>query len=398
IWRNIWRNRRRTIITVASIFFAVLLCSLTTSLSDGIWEKTIDNTLRTQTGHIQVHGKGYWGDKIIDNFMAVDAETIARLKALENVENVSPRVETFAMASFGLATKGVALIGVSPEQEAAKSSLPLRLVRGDYLSETDNGVLIGEGLSRYLKADVGDTLALIGQGYHGASAAGLFPIRGVLTLITADMDNGVAYMTLPAAQQLIGMPNGYSGILIALKDDNRLDKTMHSVERVVDTSLLEVYPWRFTMERLLQTSAMDKAFDKALLYILYVIVGFGIVGAVIMLTNERKREFRMLVSLGMHRARLAGMMGMELLAMSLLGVAAALAIAVPVAYALALNPIELTGEVAEIMYKGGGMEPVLPTSTNAAIFIRQAAIILAITAAAAIYPVRKIWTLKLVEK
>ncbi|MDR2814000.1 MAG: FtsX-like permease family protein, partial [Prevotellaceae bacterium] len=355
------------------------------------------NTLRTQTGHIQIHGKGYWDDKITDNFMLADAETIARLETVENVENVSPRVETFAMASFGLLTKGVAVIGISPRQEAAKSNLPIRLVRGEYLSEADNGVLIGEGLSKYLRIDVGDTLAFIGQGYHGASAAGLFPVRGILKMITSEMDNGMTYITLPSAQGLIDMPNGYSGILIAVKDNDLLGKTIQSIEGIVDTSALNVYSWHFTMERLLQTAATDKAFSNMMLYILYLIVGFGILGTVIMLTNERKREFRMLVSLGMQRPRLAGMVSLELLAMSLLGVAAAIAVSVPIAHVFALHPIELTGTMAE-SYSSYGMEPTLPTSTDAAIFIRQILMILAITVVSTIYPVRKILKLKLVEK
>lgn len=396
-WRNIWRNRRRTGITVASIFFAVLVCSVSASFTEGVWEKTIDNTLKTQAGHIQIHGKGYWDDKVTDNFMLADAETIARLEAVANVENVSPRVETFAMASLGLAAKGVAVIGVSPKQEAAKSNLPVRLVRGEYLSEADNGVLIGEGLSRYLKANVGDTLAFIGQGYHGASAVGLFPVRGVLKMMTGDMDNGVAYITLPSAQQLIGMPNGYSGVFITIGDNNLLHETMQSVVRTVDATALEVYSWHFTMDRLLQTVESDKAFDKMVLYILYLIVGFGVLGAVIMLANERRQEFRMLVSLGMQRARLAGVVSFELLLMSLVGVAAALAVAVPVAYVFALNPIELTGEMAE-MYSSNGMEPTLPTAVSAAIFVQQTLIILGITALAAIYPVRKILKLTLAEK
>lgn len=396
-WRNIWRNRRRTAITVASIFFAVLVCSVSTSFTEGVWEKTIDNTLRTQAGHIQVHGKGYWNDKITDNFMLADAATLARLEAVENVENVSPRMETFALASFGAAAKGVAVIGVSPRQEAEKSNLPARLVRGAYLSDADNGVLIGEGLCRYLKADVGDTLALTGQGYHGASAAGLFPVRGILKMLTGDMDNGVAYIALPSAQQLVGMPNGCSGVFIAIGNSSLLRETMQSVERAVDTGKLAVYSWHFTMERLLQTAESDKVFSRMVLYVLYLIVGFGILGAVIMLTSERRQEFRMLVSLGMQRARLAGVVSFELLVTSLIGVAAALAVAVPVAYAFALNPIELTGEMAEA-YSSYGMEPVLPTSVSAAIFTQQALIILGITAVAAIYPVRKIAKLRLAEK
>ncbi|MDR2805447.1 MAG: ABC transporter permease [Dysgonamonadaceae bacterium] len=396
-WRSVWRNKRRASITLASVFFAVFFCTLTSSFSGGVWDKMIENTLRTQTGHIQIHGKGYWEDKITDHFMTMDAETLARLETIENIENVSPRVETFAMASFGLSSKGIAIIGVSPRQEAAKSNLPVRLIKGQYLSEKDGGVLIGQGLSRYLKADVGDTLALIGQGYHGASAVGLFPVRGILRLMFSEMDNGMAYIALPAAQQFIDMPDGYSGILISVKNNNQLDETLQAVEKTVDTQQLDVYPWRFTMERLLQTSQSDKAFTYVILFVLYLIVGFGILGTVIMLTNERKREFAMMISLGMQRTRLAAIVALELGMMTFSGVILAILAGFAITHWYALHPIRLAGEMAE-MYATYGMEPVMPTSTAPALFVSPVVIVLLLTALAAIYPVTKIMKLKIMDK
>jgi ABC-type lipoprotein release transport system permease subunit len=396
-WRNIWRNRRRAIITIASVFFAVFFATLMTCLTEGTWGKMIENTLRTQTGHIQIHGKGYWDDKITDNFMSMDAETLSRLEKIDNIENVSPRIETFAMASSGTLSKGIALIGISPEKEAAKSNLPVRLAQGKYLDETDDGILIGEGLSKLLKVGVGDTLALIGQGYHGASAAGLFPVRGILKFMTEDMNNGMAYMTLQAAQQFIDMPDGYSGILIALKNNNRLDETIEKTEQTVDTQALDVLSWHFTMERLLQTAESDKAFAKLILFILYLIVGFGILGTVIMMTNERKREFCVLISLGMHRLKLKSVVVTELLIMSLSGIVLAVVLTIPLAQWFAAHPIELSGEIATV-YADFGMEPVMPMSTEPVIFVTQAVIVFLFACLTMIYPIRKIRKLKITEK
>jgi ABC-type lipoprotein release transport system permease subunit len=362
-----------------------------------MWEKMIENTLRTQTGHIQIHGKGYWEDKIVDNFMTMDAETLSRLAHIYNVANVSPRVETFAMASFGTVCKGIAVTGISPGAEAEKSNLPARLTEGAYLAETDGGILIGKGLSEYLKVTVGDTLALIGQGYHGASAAGLFPVRGILDLVIAELDNGAAYITLTAAQQFIDMPGGYSGILVALHDNGRLDETLGDVQQAVDTRTLDVYSWHFTMERLLQTAVSDKAFSEVLMYILYLIVGFGILGTVIMMTNERRRELVMIISLGMTRGQLALVVAAEILMMALLGVALALAVAVPLVHFFAAHPVEITGQMGK-MYTDMGMEPLLPMSTKAIYFVRQVAVIALLTALATVYPVRKILRLKTNER
>ncbi|MCL2328421.1 MAG: FtsX-like permease family protein [Bacteroidetes bacterium] len=393
IWRNIWRNRRRTIITISSVFFAVFFCVVYSSYEKGMWNRMIENTLNTQAGHIQIHARGFWDDKVVDNFMFMDSATIAKLDKIDNITNVSPRLETFAMASFENASKGIAVIGVSPEREKQKSNLPNRLVRGEYLSETDDGILIGEGLSRFLRADVGDTLALIGQGFHGASAAQLFVVRGIVSLMTIEMDNSIAYITLPAAQQFIDMPDGYSGILISIQNNNRLDQTIADVRAVVGAEY-DVLSWHFTMQRLLQTSESNRAFLILIMGILYLIVGFGILGTVIMMTNERTREFAVMISLGMSRTRLAVSVAFELFLKSLMGTAIAIIVTVPMTYYFNVNPIPLSGELAATMIQFG-IEPLMPMAFEAQIFINQVITILVISMIAVMYPVRKILKLNL---
>ena len=423
IWRNIWRNRRRALITISSVFFAIFFCSSLSSYMDGMWNRMIENTLHTQAGHIAIHATGYWEDKTVDNFLTMDGATIEHLRGLDNVENVSPRIETFALASVGTMSKGIGIVAVSPAQENAKSQLANRITQGTYLTETDSGLLIGGGVAKYLRTNVGDTLALIGQGHYGASAAGLFPVRGILHLAIPDMDNSMVYMTLTAAQQFIDMPDGYSGILISLKNDDgkKLNEAMTAVAQQLSvysfqfsddssqfsenskkitenwklkTENYEVLSWHFTMQRLLQSAQSDKAFGKIVLFILYLIVGFGILGTVIMLTNERKREFRTMISLGMSRGRLAGVVALELLMMSSIGIVAGLATSLPVAHFFSIHPIKVTGDMAKAFLEMG-MVPEIPFSVKSQIFITQAATVLIMTAIAAIYPVRFIKKLKL---
>jgi ABC-type lipoprotein release transport system permease subunit len=382
---------------MASVFFAAFFCILLMSFNLGTWETMIDNSLRTQTGHIQIHGKGYWDDMVIDNFMFMDAVTLSQIEHISGVENVSPRVETFAMASNGTVNKGIAVIGVSPDKEVQKSNLSSRLVMGEYLLENDNGVLIGEGLSKYLGVSLGDTLALIGQGYHGTSAAGLFPIRGILKLITIEMDNGMIYMTLPTAQHFIDMPDGYSGILISIRDNKLLDETIQNVEQIVDTQTLDVYSWHFTMERMLQTAESDKAFSFLLMYVLYIIVGFGILSTIIMMTNERRREFCMMISLGMPRLRLSTIICVELMVMSLIGLILSITVTLPITHWFALHPIKISGELANTFHQFG-MQPFLPMSVEPHIYTDQIITILAISLLAVIYPVNKVLKLKLNKK
>jgi len=397
IWRNIWRNRRRAIIMMASVFLAVLCCVIMMSFQDGMYSRMIDNVLKTQAGHIQIHAKGFWEEKFIDNFMFMDAETISQFENIDGIENVSPRVETFAMAASHSVSKGIAVIGISPKKEAVKSKLPERLIAGEYLSENDDGVIIGEGLANFLKVSIGDTLAFIGQGYHGSSAAGLFPIRGIAKFVINEMNNSTAYATLQAVQQFIDMPDGYSGILISLKDNKRLNETIETIKTklyTLNSNNYEVFSWHFTMESLLQTAKSDKAMGMIILYILYLIVGFGILGTVIMMTTERKREFCVIISLGMSRMKLAVIIACELLVMSILGLLAAFVITVPAAFWFKTHPIQLPADMASMM-TDFGMEPLLYMSVEPQIFTSQLEIIFVIVLIAILYPLRKILKLKI---
>ncbi|MDR1683237.1 MAG: ABC transporter permease [Candidatus Symbiothrix sp.] len=393
-WRNIWRNKRRSIITMTSVFIALFFCTLTTAFIDGMWNQMIKNMLKTQAGNIEIHGKGYWDDKTVDNFMTIDSGKILELSALENVENLSLRVETFAMASHKTFSKGIAVVGISPENETKKQKLNDRIAQGEYLQETDPGVMIGEGLANYLKVSAGDTLAFLGQGYHGASAAGLFPIRGILDMPLTEMNNGLAFITLQSAQTFIDLPDGYSGILISLNDDKQLDKTIATIRQQIDNEQYDVYPWHFTMADLLRTAESDKAFDKLMLFILYLIVGFGILGTVIMMTNERHREFSVMISLGMQRRKLKMVFALEMLLMTAIAIVASLFLTIPISAWFHIHPIVLTGEMAKI-YADMGMEAVLPMTLEFSNFFAQIVIVTVMTLITLIYSFHTIQKLKI---
>ncbi len=393
-WRNIWRNKRRSMITIASIFFSVFFCVIMLSFSNGVWNNVINQTLRTQAGHIQIHQKGYWDDQVIDNFMEMDSATIASIELIPEVAYTSPRLETFVMASTEKTTKPCALTGIDPARENRMSSMAGHIVAGNYLTANDDGILIGKSLSEYLKVNVGDTLALIGQGYHGANAAGLFVIRGILHLPIPEMDARFIYASLGTAQEFISFPNGESSLLITLKNERKLDKTINEIKAKIDTGQYEILSWKVTMEKLLNQASSDKAFSKVIMFVLYIIIGFGILSTFIMLANERRHEFALFISLGMKRGRLVRSILLELLTMTFLGIVAAIIATVPIILYFYYYPIVLTGNLSDTMLQYG-MENILPMDTNPLIWVSQVAIIILITCVMATYPVRKIMNLEI---
>jgi len=179
-WRNIWRNKRRTLITAASILFAVLFAILMRSIQLGSYQNMTDNVVQAYTGYIQVFDKDYYDDKTIDNSILIKDDLLELIESQKNVTLALPRLESFALASSGNQTKGIMLVGTDLEREDQLTSLSGKIKDGSYLKPGERGLLVSERLAKYLKPSVGDTVVLISQGYHGVGAADQYPVTGII--------------------------------------------------------------------------------------------------------------------------------------------------------------------------------------------------------------------------
>src|SRR5512145_1961996 len=116
-WRNLWRNRRRTVITSASVFFAVFFAVIMRSYELGSYDRMITNFIESFTGYIQVQHVKYQDNPLIDYSFAYNDSVAASVLNTDNVVSVTPHLESFALASSGTQTKGVALIAIDPVKE-----------------------------------------------------------------------------------------------------------------------------------------------------------------------------------------------------------------------------------------------------------------------------------------
>ncbi len=123
-WRNIWRNKRRTLITTASIFFGVLLSAFMTSMQEGSYSQYITSIVNSYSGYLQIHKKGYWDDKIINNSFVFDKNIESKIKNVKEITIYTQRFETYSLASSEEITKGVMVIGINPEKENEARAIP----------------------------------------------------------------------------------------------------------------------------------------------------------------------------------------------------------------------------------------------------------------------------------
>lgn len=395
-WRNLWRNKRRTVITAASVFFAIWFALIMRAFQLGSYDLMVNNIVHAYSGYFQVHAKGYWDDQVLNNGFISSEKLEKSLQETEGVAGCAPRLESFALASFGMQTKGVLVDGVNPDAENELTSLRKKLVAGQYLSQDDPGALISKGLARYLKIGLGDTLVIIGQGYHGASAAGIFPVRGIVNFPSPDLDSRLVYLSLSAARSLFSADEMLTSIAFNVKDPGTYKDVAGRMTHQLDTGSWEVMTWDQMMPEVVQQIRADSASGLIMLGILYMIVGFGIFGTMLMMLNERTREFGMMVAIGMQRGRLMLIMTVETLFLGLLGIISGVVAAIPIAYNFHVHPIRLSGDMAESTAKMG-FEPLMPTAWEASYFLAQSLVVLSIILVMIILPVVRIWKFKVIN-
>ena len=383
-WRNLWRNKRRTYLTISSVLFALFLALLMRSMQLGSYDYMIESSVKSSTGYIQIHKIGYWDDRTIDNTFEASPEFEQQVRATPNVTRAIPRLEGFALVSSGKQTKGVAVIGTNPADEDYASGLHKHLTEGDVLSESDNGVLLPEGLASYLKVGVNDTIVLLGQGYHGVTASGAYPVRGIVRFVQPEQNNQILYMALPEAQYLYAAPGRITSLSLMLQDPEKLEKTREALIKI-DPLNLEYMTWKEMLVEMLQGIQGDNVSGLFMLGILYLVVGFGILGTVLMMTMERRKEFGIMVAVGMRRYKLSIIIFLETIMISVIGIVAGIAVAFPVILYFFYNPIPLTGEAANAVLEYN-MEPIMPFLLEPGFFISQSIVVLVITLLTSMYP------------
>lgn len=386
-WKNLWRNKNRTAITISAIFFAVILSVSASSLQDGVFDNFVRNMVGYYTGYIQVHQHGYWDHQVLDNSLTENPEYETKIKRLPNITALAPRIESYALASSDESTKGCLVVGINPDEENKITSLDKKVISGSYFTSADsNAVILSEGLLKRLDLRLSDTLYLISQGYHGSMAAGKYPIKGIMKFGAPELNDQLVFMPLKTAQQFYSASGLLTSYVLGLKTDSKLNSTLDAVTELSGGLDFEIMSWKQLLPDVDQHITMDKASMFIILIILYLLICFGIFGTLLMMTVERKYEMGMLVAIGMKKWKLATLFVIESVLSVSLGCIAGLLASIPIVYYLKEYPIRIGGEIAE-SFKRFNFEPVFPASLELKTFMTHGSIVFCIGLILSVYPV-----------
>jgi ABC-type lipoprotein release transport system permease subunit len=369
---------------MASIAFAVLFAILMKSFQNGVFNNLIKNVVGYYSGYVQIHQKGYWDEQVLDNCFALDNSLIEKLKQNPQINEIVPRLETFVLISKGNSTKGCMLVGTDAVKENNLTQLKSKLINGSYFENNEDAVLLAEGLAKRINANVNDTIVLFGQGFHGAMAAGKFRVKGIVRLALPALNDAFVYLPLAATQYYLSAENRLTSLSLGVDNPENTNDIVKNLKATISKKH-EVMSWQEMMPEISNHIKADGFSFYIFSGILYLIIGFGLFGTILMMTVERTYEFGMLIAIGMKKGKLKIILLGKTLLITLFGVVLGMLLSLPLVIYLQEKPIRFSGEIAKA-YEQFGFEALFPAEFDLNIFFTQSLIVLFMAILIGLYP------------
>jgi putative ABC transport system permease protein len=319
--RNIFRRKRRSIITILTMLVGFMLAAVSIAWSDGTYNNIINLFTRNRLGQIQIHGKGYLDNptlyNTIDNYDSI-MHVVAQVKG---VEYQTPRLYAAGLASYGDQSAGAEIIGIDPVLAENAINMQKKVVEGKYFSDQPgHKALLGKKLASILKAQPGDSVIIISQGADGSLANDIYKVIGLVESGDPDQDRVAFYLHLADAQELLVLPNQVHEIAIICNKLAEVPQIAVSIREKLNNPNLDVATWQKVAKSFYRSMQLDKDSMWVMLLIIIFMVAVAVLNTVLMSVLERTREYGVLRALGTAPGEVFRLVVIEVLIMAAVGV------------------------------------------------------------------------------
>lgn len=343
-WRNLWRNKRRTLITVLSVAFGVLLSVTFTGVGGYIYTLIIDSGVSMGMGHVSIQAKGYQElPSLKKRIGSISALRQAAL-AIPGVTAASPRIQGPGMFSTANRSVGGFFVALDPSLESAQTSQLLKAVKEGAVFESgqSKGALIGARMAEKLKLQVGKKMVCTFTNVDGEVGSVLLRVSGIFKSGSEEADGGIVLLPISAAAQTLGYgADEAGGLAIFLKDQRQAEGVAAQLQSSLTRPDCEILSWQQTQTELAGIVRVDKAFNYFFQFVLGLMISIGILNTVLMSVLERKREFGVMLALGLGPEVLFRLVLSESLFLGLAGLVAGALVSLPWALYLAGHGLDL---------------------------------------------------------
>jgi ABC-type lipoprotein release transport system permease subunit len=360
-WRNLWRNRRRTFITMTAIAFGYVMLLFVACLMAGLRWQMIENGTALVMSQIQVQAPAYYPNrsiqKTLGGWQGTDVNaTLAAVTADRRVYAAAPRVYGYGLLSAAHRSAGVELMGIVPRQEAKITILNNDIVKGDYLTpRMPKGVVLGDTLASTIGMQLGSEIVLLTQAADGSMGNDVYTVVGIFHTGLDAVDRGLVLMSLPALQELLHLaPARIHEIGIKLNDITAATAVAAALQtRLYKSVPVRARAWPELAPELASYVQFNHAITFVLFFIFFLIAVIGVMNTMLMAVFERTRELGMLMALGMRPAQVIVLIMAEAAGLALASLLVGGAIGVPILWYLQVHGLDLGGATGEMVSLAG---------------------------------------------
>jgi len=355
-WRNLWRHKRRTLITASSIAFGVLLAVTFTGAGDYFHTRMIDAGANMGMGHITIAARDYnrapSSQKLIQG-----ANTLQSLIAsLPEVKSVVARIQGQAMFASARKSVGGTFIAIDPAKENANNNLFIEsLTDGEMLSTTNGkGIVMGVDLARKLKLNLGKKVVYTTTDINGDIVSAVARVSGIFRTGVAEVDGGMALLPMQSIQKVLGYASDEVSLIAVSLVDQRISHALRGrMQGQPEFEHVEVLNWQQTQPDLAGMIAVDKSANRISQLMISLLIAAGILNTMLMSVLERIREFGVMMALGMSPRSLFSLVILESFWLAVIGLIIGIIVTIPWYLYMAETGIDLTSAYGDDFSFGG---------------------------------------------
>lgn len=301
-WRNLWRHKRRTLITASSIAFGVLLAVTFTGAGDYFYTRMIDAGANMGMGHITLAAPDYNRAPSSQKYLKQASDLKQKIMQLTEVKDVLARIHGQAMFASARKSVGGMFIAIDPNEENIDNNLFLKaMIVGELtVSDSDKGIVLGVDLAEKLKVELGKKVVYTTTDKHGEIVSAIARVSGLFQTGATELDGAMAILPLQSAQQVLAyQPDEVSVLAVTLYDQRNSYLLRDKLQKTPTYKNVEVLNWQQTQPDLAGMIAVDKSSNYISQLLIAMLVAAGILNTMLMSVLERKREFGVMMALGM---------------------------------------------------------------------------------------------------
>ncbi|PRQ10146.1 ABC transporter permease [Enhygromyxa salina] len=397
-WRNIWRNRRRTLITLFSIAFGAMLAVVMTAIGDYTYSDMIDHSARMGTGHVIVQHSTYLDAPSLKKTVQAEPELIDEIRSVPRVHAAVPRITGGVMLATSSNNVGAGVLAIDPTVEDETTfGLAGSIVEGEmFTSPDDEGIIIGKVLAENLNVELGKKVVYTVTDKHGEIASGLARVSGIIETGAMELDAGICILPINPFRELLSYePNEVTQIAVFLGDHRHSEDVALELDAAFGERLGPVsatLPWFKAQPDLAGFVSMKVGGTIIMELIVTVLIAAGIFNTLFVSVMERMRELGILAAIGFSARQLFSLVLWESLWLGLCGiVAGALLTAWPYYYlaTTGIDTAQMTGGSGQAQAGGVSISPIILAEIYPPHLLFIGLAVVAATMLAGLYPAYK---------